>query len=56
MQGMVRGVLSIQEILKSAILKNCQGRCIVEEKAYIRESDVSHPIPPPQLKRRDWKI
>ncbi|KAK0577672.1 hypothetical protein LWI29_036868 [Acer saccharum] len=32
MQGMVRGVLSIQGILKSAILKNCQGRCIVEGK------------------------
>ncbi|KAK2660546.1 hypothetical protein Ddye_007079 [Dipteronia dyeriana] len=32
MQGMVRGVLSIQEILRSAILKNCQGRCIVEGK------------------------
>ncbi|KAK3231636.1 hypothetical protein Dsin_003517 [Dipteronia sinensis] len=32
MQGMFRGVLSIQEILKSAILQNCQGRYIVEGK------------------------
>lgn len=30
MQRMVRGVLSIQEIIKSAILKNCKGRYIAE--------------------------
>ncbi|KAL5845116.1 hypothetical protein ACOSQ4_011074 [Xanthoceras sorbifolium] len=35
LQGVVRGVLSIQEIIKGAILKNCQGRYTIERKGSV---------------------